>query len=505
VTFERALADARSALEAGDLEGAAERIEALRADHPDDPGVLHLQGLMLLARRSPIAAADVLERVVGLTGEGPQALIDLGRALNNAGRLGAAARAFRRAAERDPGSADARAFLGHALRGRGRLEEAEAAFGEALRLHPGHARALKGLGSVRLAGGDAAGAAEALREALRHDPEDAHAAAHLGAALHRRGDPAGAERAYRHALEIDPGHAEAWLNLGITLQDSGRLATAIEAYREGVRLAPRSVLAHNRLGDALLAAGRAGEALAATDSLLALDPGNPAAIATRGLALGELGRDREAGSLFDWDRLVRTADVRPPPGQDVGAFNRALRQHVLEHPSLSYEPEGHATRLGRHTGDLLAGEKGPVAALEQAVLAAAAAYLRALTPVPGHPFPGPVPREPRLAMWAVVMDTAGHQLPHIHPVAWLSGVYYVDLPDSIGADASDPAGWIEFGRPPDDFRLRRRPPCSLHRPVEGRLFLFPSYFYHRTIPFPGPEPRICIAFDVLRQERPPVP
>ncbi len=35
--------------------------------------------------------------------------------------------------------------------------------------------------------------------------------------------------------------------------------------------------------------------------------------------------------------------------------------------------------------------------------------------------------------------------------------------------------------------------------VEGRVFLFPSYLYHRTIPFSGPEQRICIAFDVLRR------
>ena len=35
------------------------------------------------------------------------------------------------------------------------------------------------------------------------------------------------------------------------------------------------------------------------------------------------------------------------------------------------------------------------------------------------------------------------------------------------------------------------------RPEEGLLVLFPSYFYHRTIPFDDPGTRISIAFDVV--------
>ncbi|MCW5581951.1 MAG: hypothetical protein KIS72_11480 [Luteimonas sp.] len=35
------------------------------------------------------------------------------------------------------------------------------------------------------------------------------------------------------------------------------------------------------------------------------------------------------------------------------------------------------------------------------------------------------------------------------------------------------------------------------RPEEGTMLLFPSYFYHRTLPFEDESPRISIAFDVL--------
>ena len=38
------------------------------------------------------------------------------------------------------------------------------------------------------------------------------------------------------------------------------------------------------------------------------------------------------------------------------------------------------------------------------------------------------------------------------------------------------------------------------RPEEGLLLLFPSYFYHGTVPFEAAEPRISIAFDVLPED-----
>ena len=194
------------------------------------------------------------------------------------------------------------------------------------------------------------------------------------------------------------------------------------------------------------------------------------------------------------------SDARGAPGYpNLTAFNRALANHVLTHPTLSFEPEGHATRRGRHTRDLLMDEKGPVAILEDAVIRAVDGYLQRRTPVADHPFPGPVPRRHRLTMWAVVMETEGYQLPHIHPSAWLSGVYYVQLPETLGSRQEDAAGWIEFGLAPDELRSSPDMPVRLVEPVEGRMYLFPSYLYHRTIPFPGDHRRISIAFDVLRR------
>ena len=45
---------------------------------------------------------------------------------------------------------------------------------------------------------------------------------------------------------------------------------------------------------------------------------------------------------------------------------------------------------------------------------------------------------------------------------------------------------------------------KLVRPQEGTLLLFPSYFWHRTIPFDSAEQRISIAFDLILMMFPPL-
>ena len=40
---------------------------------------------------------------------------------------------------------------------------------------------------------------------------------------------------------------------------------------------------------------------------------------------------------------------------------------------------------------------------------------------------------------------------------------------------------------------------KLFEPKEGMLILFPSYFFHRTVPTGSQDLRVSIAFDVMRQ------
>ncbi len=52
----------------------------------------------------------------------------------------------------------------------------------------------------------------------------------------------------------------------------------------------------------------------------------------------------------------------------------------------------------------------------------------------------------------------------------------------------------------DLLRRAIAPEVRFYRPEEGPMFLFPSYFYHRTVSFESEQPRVSIAFDILRDD-----
>jgi uncharacterized protein (TIGR02466 family) len=152
----------------------------------------------------------------------------------------------------------------------------------------------------------------------------------------------------------------------------------------------------------------------------------------------------------------------------------------------------------------LFGERGPFEAFEQVLWRSAQRYVQELVRDPAHPFSAKPPALDAVHAWAVVLERCGYQSPHIHPTAWLSGVYYPKLPAIVKQSDSE-QGWIEFGAPPPEFILQPPLPTRRIKPEEGRLVLFPSYFYHRTVPCESDELRISIAFDFSVRTRRPTP
>ena len=88
-------------------------------------------------------------------------------------------------------------------------------------------------------------------------------------------------------------------------------------------------------------------------------------------------------------------------------------------------------------------------------------------------------------------------MPHIHLDGYLGGVYYVRLPEVTARADADQAAWFELGRPPEELAATAAPVTRRIQPREGRMILFPSYFYHGTVPFEAGEDRISVAFDVV--------
>ena len=425
----------------------------------------------------------------------------LGLIAHQAGQVDAALRLIGDAISRNPGAPGYYANLAMILDTEGRPEEAADAARKALAIDRGHAGAMTTLANSLRALDRLDEAVAWYEKAGAFTPHDPALWSNLGSTLDTLGRHDDAVEALSRALALAPGQAGLHSNLGSALKSAGRMDDAIAAHRESIRVDPAFAAGYTNLATALLEAGRQTEAIGVLERALEVRPGDRKALALRAIAAGATGDSATRDRLLDFDGLMADRQWSAPRGYPhLEAFNQALAEHVLNHPSLAWEPATKSTRRGSQTRELKGPVSGPVADLERMIREAVGAYLENIPEGSDHPYLTTAPKDWTLTLWATVLDEGGHQAPHIHPTGWLSGVYYVRVPPK--APGSDPrAGWIEFGRPPAVMEPLGGFPERLIEPVEGRMLLFPSYFYHRTLPFTGAGQRISVAFDLMPVER----
>ena len=485
-----------------------------------------------------------IEEAAGLGPRNAGVQVGAGQAFAELGRPADAEACFRRACALAPREFQPRFALAVMLERRGAAEEAEESYRLAVDLDPGAAPAWVGLGNAERAQGRDDDARASYRRATEADPAHAPGWNNLGNLERELGRPAEAEAAYRTAVEHAPRHAPGWTNLASLLGSAGRHEEEAEAWQKASELAPRDVDVWSGLGNALERAGRAEDAipalehalacvtpdhprvisalgrlhaalalahlragsadgaggLAACDAWLERRPGDATGLAAKAILLNHLGREEESRSLADTGRLAIRFRIDPAPDYpDLERFNEALARHVTGHPSLTWAPPHNATRVGQHSGELVTEPSGPAVVLKARILDCIERYVASVAETePEHLVVRCRPPETRMRMWGVVMHAGGHQIPHIHPAAWLSGVYYPEVPGFVSEDDPEHRGWIEFGRAPEEEFPDLKPmPVEAIRPEEGLLIIFPAWFYHRTIPYPADVRRISVAFDLV--------
>lgn len=380
----------------------------------------------------------------------------------------------------------------------GRVEEAAHALESVLADDPDHLDGLLSLGTLRQQVGRTREAIELFRRATEAAPNSADAHYNLGNVLYGANEPEASCAAFRAACDRDPTFGLAFHNLGCVLYDVGDVAAAVNAFENAVGCEPDAAEMWANFGMSLLAAGNTTASLDALDRCMSLDPRNVNAIAHKALALNLPNAAEGTDALLDFDRLVRVMQIEVPRGYSgLTDFNDALASHVLGHPTLSADPSHHATRQGRHSGELLVEPLGPMAPFAELVNAAVRTYVSSLPTDEAHPFLSDPLRSWNLAAWGVVLGRDGHQVPHLHLSAWVSGVYYVRVPEAVASSVDNPSGWLEFGRPDPRLRLSISKVRRL-KPSAGVLVLFPSYFFHGTVPLRIEDERISIAFDASR-------
>ena len=442
------------------------------------------------------AAAQTLQKVLALNPEYYLAWNLLGKTLIKLNRMEHAVKAFRKAVKLKPEVAEFHHNLGQGLAHQGFLSEAATSLKQAVALDPKYASAYQGLGRVLLEQSYFEKAAPVLLEAVRLQPNSSESQGLLGISLNRLGRTKQALKHLQQALKLNDKNAQALSEYGRVLEKAGEREQALRTYRQALTLNPDDSDTLTRLCEMLMDDRRYNNVITLCDQALQRMPGHAATVSYKIMAhLGNGGNQIPVAQLMDFDRFLSVVDLPSHGGYpNVKALNSALADKILDHPSLQqYGAEG-LTRFGRNTTDILTGRDGPFASVAAGIRKAVESYLADLEQ-DDHPFVLGTPTAWRLTGFGVVIEEQGIEAPKIRTHSWLSGIYFVRLPTLIESSQKNP-GWVEFGRPNRED-LQSAP--YLHRqirPEEGRLFLFPSYFFHNNLPFESELERVTIRFDV---------
>jgi tetratricopeptide (TPR) repeat protein len=326
-------------------------------------------------------------------------------------------------------------------------------------------------------------------------PGDAEAWLELGHCHRALAERDEAERAFLKTLEHSPGAVEAMVSLGALYRETGAFERAIGWLEKAVTAGPSEVRAHCVLGTTLLAAGEAEKGRHSLEKAFALNPYDRTTMAYLYVAFCHTGDMAAATGLIDPQNLIRSYQ-RDESDDAPESLNSRLAEHIRNHPTLEYQRSGNTTRGGSQTGNLLEENPGPVGELHAWIDERVRLYLGEIPRSDAHPYLAWSPSQWDIDIWAIIIQPGGYQQPHIHPDGWASGVYYAAVPQSVMSGADDDGGCLELGRPPTPFCDSGQYPTRMLRPRPGRLHIFPSFLWHKTLPYESNEERIAVAFDV---------
>ncbi len=436
----------------------------------------------------------------------------------------------------------------------GRLSQAETAYQRILESDPNQPIALHLLGVVAHQTGKNDVAVDLITRAIAIDPDLAEAHSNLGTALRELGKLEEAVASYHKALALKPDYADAHNNLGNALKDLGKPEEAVASYHNALNLKPDLAETHNNLGNALRDLGKPEEAISNYQKALNLKPDYVNAHNNLGLALRELGRLEDALQIFEsidtpecyahvleclfalgeYDKFYekQTASARnneintrvaainafashqlnrsdphpfcPTPLKfvrvcepldgvdDADGFLRDLMDDLQSREAI-WEPPGKTTRHGFQTmSNLFKKPYGRLVELDRIIKDTIENY-RFDFSSENCDFIRLFPKTLTLSGWFIRLIKGGHQAEHIHSGAWLSGIFYLQMPKCTDQEE----GSIELGLWGYDYPiLNKSYPKNRFYPKNGSIILFPSSLFHRTIPFHSDEERMSIAFDL---------
>lgn len=305
------------------------------------------------------------------------------------------------------------------------------------------------------------------------------------------------ERCAINLAGSDGERARALAMLGKAQIRLERFDEARQSLTDALAADARNPDAYKRLAMLDFTLGRIEAALEFAQDMVARGITHARVLGVLPLAYARLGRIDEARATFGLDAYLAQMILPPPPGWDsIEAFNLELAAELLAHPGIRYERYGVASAHTWRIDEPCLGRSKLMPLLQRLLQDAVSAYVASL---PSNSDPWLQSRQPSgfLHQWSVITDGDGFEEWHVHQNGWLSGAYYVDVPDFI-AKGSGTGGCVAFGLPEGIVGEAAQAAfgTQVFRPQSGLAMLFPSHAFHRTFAHKGQKRRICVAFDI---------
>jgi Flp pilus assembly protein TadD len=455
----------------------------------------HATALVALGRQAEAIA--IYGKLAGAATDNLAPAQALAIALNGAGRHTEAAEVAHRALARGFRTATLCLTYAKSLMAENANERAETALRDCLRLEPRLPEAHNSLAQlIWLRTGDLTQATGLLDEALQRFGNDDALRATKAAILQGAGDARAAYECLAPRAERPEAPPQLLVRVGVSALDFDP-DKALSLAQRAMRAMPDNGAARSLLAAAQLGVGDARAALRECEALLPQAPDDQYLIALQTTALRLLGDERYA-QLCDYRGLVLPLPIEPPsPWRDSASFLTDLTASL----NRLHDPNGHALLFQslRHgtetTQDLTRSVDAAVRGLFQAFAAPIARYLEHIGQGTDHLRRRNNGRWRFNGSWSVRLRNRGFHMSHVHPRGWISSAFYVELPDIMAGGRTD-EGILSFGRPGILTNPALQPEYSV-RPTPGMLVLFPSYFWHGTIPFQSAQPRLTVAFDAV--------
>jgi len=356
LSVEQALLRAETHLRKGELDGARALYDAVLASFPKNvraqKGLARLNAAKSDASTNQVPPKEKIDALIAfysagrfhelvaqaeaIIGDYPSSFVVwniLAAGQKALGHLAEAEGGFRKAAELNPGYAEAYNNIGVAQKEQGKLDEAIASYQKALKIRPDFAEAYNNTGVVLKDQGKLDEAIASYLRALKIKPDYAEAYNNMGNALKDQGKLDEAIVSYQRALKIKPDYAEPSYNIGNALQGQGKLDEAIASYQRALKIKPDYAEAYNNMGNALSDQGKLDEAIISYQRALKIKPDFAEAYNNIGNALKDQGKLDEA--IASCHKALK---IKPDFAEAYNNISNALKdQGKLDEAIASYQ------------------------------------------------------------------------------------------------------------------------------------------------------------------------